>query len=478
MGAGSPDEQYRARDMKLGREVAFRVLPVALARDAAGMARFARAVQTLASLNHPQIPAIYELGEAGGVPSLVTELVEGPTLAERLAGGPVTVPVALAIGSQIASALEAAHDRGIVHGDLEPLHVKITPAGNVKLLDFGVGQAMNEQADKRDDVWAFGAVLYQMLTGKGLPEEASGTPDWNALPPTTPTVLRHILERTLEPDRKRRLRDISEARVAMEDAGREGAAPRHQLTIPGSARPWMILSAVLAAVTGLTLWRGASSEPPPAPSAVAFTVALTTDAIAMGDAPGLAFSSDGKTLVYEAGGRLYLRYVDRVDAVPIAGTEGATGPFLSPDGRTVGFAAEGRLKRVNVGGGAAKVICEAPSARGASWGDDDRIVFAPAVDSGLFRVEATGGTPEKFTTLDTAKGEITHRWPQVLPGAKALIYTAATGQNANDYDNAEIVAETTPGREAASAGAGWADGAVQLRLPVLSAGHGAVCGCF
>jgi serine/threonine-protein kinase len=493
LGEGGMGEVWRATDTKLNRDVAIKILPEAFAHDADRMARFTREAQVLASLNHPNIAAIYGLEESGSVGALVMELVEGPTLADRIRSGSSPWKEALHIARQIAEGLESAHERGIVHRDLKPANVKVTPEGNVKVLDFGLAKATEplpassrdpaasptvtlsatregsilgtaaymapEQArgvtvDARADIWSFGAVLYEMLSGR--PAFPGGTasdvlaailradPDWSALPAAMPRAIHRLMARCLERDRKRRLQAIGEARIAIEDALDGDAEPAPVRPSHRAALPWIAAVAILAAAAGAGWWRSLRAGPgqsvlPP----VSFAIGIPSGGVSvLGENPVVAVSNDGRLLVYATGGLLFQRAIDRLEPVAIPGTQGAMGPFLSPDGQSVGFFADGKLKRASLRGGAPIVICDASAARGASWGPDDRIVFSGSLSGGLMRVPASGGKPEALTTVDASKGERTHRWPKVLPSGKNVLYTVGWLQSPNDYDNAAIVAQS------------------------------------
>src|SRR5213078_4354550 len=453
LGAGGMGEVYRARDSRLAREVAIKVLPAAMASDAERMARFQREAQTLASLNHPNIASIYGLEESGGVRALVMELVEGPTLAERIAGGsagaglapparaqqaaPLPLDEALGIAKQIAEALEAAHERGIIHRDLKPANIKVTEGQTVKVLDFGLAKAFNPQdsaanlnqtnsptlgiadtqvgvilgtaaymspeqargkpVDKRTDIWSFGCVLYEALTGRQAfaAETVSDTiaailgrdPDWQALPQATPANIRALLRHCVKKDAKLRLHDIADARIEIEEAldpSRAIPVIGAVLAEPRAARrrraiTWSL--AALAAVSiGVALWSLLRATAPPARPIVRLSVALPpSDRLALGLTPTIALSPDGSRLVYVANRagaqQLYVRPIDRNEATAIPGTEGAESPFFSPDGQSLGFFAEGKLKKVSLSGGAALTLCSAAAIRGASWGPDDNIIL-------------------------------------------------------------------------------------------------------
>jgi serine/threonine-protein kinase len=507
-------EVYRARDSKLKRDVALKVLPAAFANDAERMPRFQREAQVLASLNHPNIAAIHGLEESSGVRALVMELVEGSTLAERIAQGPIPLEEALPMARQIAEGLEYAHEKGIVHRDLKPGNVKITPEATVKVLDFGLAkaletplspgsspegrrspegpgegldsptlisaatqagvilgtaaymspeQAKGKAADKRGDIWAFGCVLYEMLTGQRVFKGETVTetlaavlrvePEWNALPASTPAAIRRLLQRCLEKDLKRRLQAIGEARFTIDEtlsgtteAGAVHEAPPHKSWM--RALPW-----ALAAISTLVLLVLAIGDalrptlPPTRPIARVVVTLPLADRLALGSTPVLTLSPDGSRLVYVAnrGGstQLYLRPLDRFEATPILGTEGAESPFFSPNGQSVGFFAEGKLKRVSFSGGAPLTLCGASLNRGASWGPDGTIVFTPAAaTSGLFEVSAAGGTPKALTMPARKKGDLSHRWPEILPGGKAVLFTIWSGGSFADARIALLSLET------------------------------------
>jgi len=430
----------------------------------------------------------------------VMELVEGPTLADRIAHGPVPLEEALAIARQIAEALEYAHERGIIHRDLKPANIKLTPDGKVKLLDFGLAKALEDSpaagdisnsptisaaatragvilgtaaymspeqaqgkpADRRSDVWSFGVLLYEMLSGKMLyrGDTAQQTlalvmtqePKWEALPSGTPLPIRRLLERCLTKDPKRRLRDIGEARIAIEDfqahpaddapsAAVAGASGAGAQTLWRRTLPWT--GVVLFAVTTLlSFWR--PWQPPPAPvRAIRLTAELGAGAsLDARFSASAVLSPDGTQIAFvgqDAGkkSRLYVRSLDQSRASPLSGTEGARLPFFSPDGQWVAFFADGKLKKVSVQGGAAVTLCDANDGRGGSWGENGTIVFAADIRTPLSKVLSSGGVPEAVTTLDKQAGEVTHRWPQVLPGGTAVLFTAAV--HGGNYEDAQAV---------------------------------------
>ena len=503
LGAGGMGEVYRARDTKLGREVAIKILPSAFTHDTERRARFEREARVLATLNHPHIGAIYGLEHADGVQALVLELVDGETLADRIARGPIALDETLGIARQIADALEAAHEKGIVHRDLKPANIKITPDGVVKVLDFGLAkaasgdtatadlqsptitvggtregiilgtaaymspeQASGRTADKRADVWAFGIVLYEMLSGRqAFPGETTSEvlakvierePDWTALPASTPPRLRELLRRCGRKDPKTRLQAIGDARIQIEEliigatdetATAVAAQPRAQR----SARfAWIVAAVSLALAVSIAISPWAPWQSLPAlESPHRLSAELGTDAVIPGTAAHLALSPDGSVLAFQGekngSEQLYVRKLEQLQAVPLPGTVGASQPFFSPDGQWIGFFAEGKLKKVAVAGGAAATICDAPQPRGGAWGEDGDIVFSIAASvssprNSLLRVSSDGGTPQPATTL--SDDEVTHRWPQVLPGARAILYTAHN--RANNYADANIVVQTLP----------------------------------
>ncbi len=434
LGAGGMGEVYRARDERLGRDIALKVLPQAFAQDEQRMARFEREAQVLASLNHPNIATIYGLEEAGGVRALVMELVEGPTLADRIAQGQIPVEEALPIAKQICEALEHAHEHGIIHRDLKPANIKLTPDGKVKVLDFGLAKALEDSpaasdvshsptlsladtragtilgtaaymspeqargkpADRRADVWAFGAVLYEMLAGKKAftGESVSDTlasvikeePIWDALPAGTSWRVRELLRRCMTKDPRRRLQAIGEARIAMDEAlgGTETLERAAEKVLPRWRRalPWALASglALVLLVVIWVLWPQAPQRKAP----LRVSVELGADtSLNIGRGSTVILSPDGSLLAFvarKASGeepRLYVRWLDQLQASPLPGTEGAGNPFFSPDGQWIAFFAGRKLKKISVTGGATVTLCEAPYVRGGHWAEDGTIVFAP-----------------------------------------------------------------------------------------------------
>lgn len=494
LGAGGMGEVYRARDSRLDREVAIKVLPEAFSQDPERVARFQREAKVLASLNHPNIAAIYGFEEVDGKRLLALELVEGLTLADRLREGALSIEDALSINRQIAEALEAAHERGIIHRDLKPANVKITPEGAVKVLDFGLAKAMAEDErsqtmmansptitadytrpgvilgtaaymspeqargrplDRRTDIWSFGIVLYECLSGhrpfvgetatdltaKILEREA----DWDALPSTTPANVRMLLQRCMQKDRKQRLRDIGEAWVVLDgalagDFSVAGLTPVRTLPTWRRTLPWFACVILVAALAGLLLSTRSVKQP-----VMRFTLAIPeSQALALPPVPpsSMDVSPDGTRIVFagrnESGRQLYLRHIQQLDAAPLANTDDAFGPFFSPDGEWIAFGQKGKLRKISVLGGPATTICDAADVRGGSWGVDGTIVFAPSPRSGIWRVPATGGESVKLTEAGSGEASPSHRWPHLLPDGKTALFTATVKNS--DYTDAKIVA--------------------------------------
>ncbi len=474
IGAGGMGEVYRARDTNLGRQVAIKVLPTALADDADRLARFEREARTLASLNHPNIAQIYGLERSGSTQALVMELVEGPTLADRLAGGPIPVAEALAIAGQIAEAMDAAHEKGIIHRDLKPANIKVTLDDRVKVLDFGLAKALSveslsdpsmsptltamasqvgvilgtaaymspEQArgkpvDKRADIWAFGCVLYEMLTGRRpfagdtvtdtLAAVLEREVDWARLPAATPASVRTLLRRALVKDPKRRLRDIADARIELEESRLTATPAYERPTGRTGSRTLVVVLAGLGVALGAAGWVvGRASRSTPLPSTPVTKLSVALDATLPAEGEGLFdLSPDSRRLVYAAvtGGRpqLFLRELDQFEGKPIVGTDNADDPAFSPDGTWIAFRADGKIKKVAMAGGAPVVLCDASDRDPLVWESDDSILFQSGT-GGIWRVSAAGGTPTAVTKLQA--GDVQHRSPAILPGGKALLYTS------------------------------------------------------
>jgi serine/threonine-protein kinase len=509
LGKGGMGEVYRARDTKLKREVAIKILPEEFSRDPDRVARFQREAEVLASLSHPNIAAIHSLEEEQGSRFLVLELVEGETLDERIKRGPIPIEETLHIAKSICEALEAAHENGVVHRDLKPVNVKITPDGTVKVLDFGLAKAMESspagavlsnsptlidsraatnagviigtaaymspeqargrKADGRSDVFSLGCVLYEMLSGRRAfqGEDVSEIfasvlarePDFTALPPNMNPQVRKLLARCLEKNPKRRWQSAGDLRIEIEDALVSPAAEQVQTIAspPVIGNPTLAAIAAAAIVAfGVTIflwapWR-TTSPLPAAP--MQFSTELGADVGLASTAAGnsaLALSPDGSMLAFVAAkngvSQIYIRRLGQLQASPLAGTSGALSPFFSPDGQWLGFFADGKLKKISVTGGAAVSLADAPTSRGGSWGSDGNIVFHPNPNGGLMRVPSAGGKSEPLTKL--GEGEVTHRWPQVLPGAKAVLYmsSGAGGQAESaggNAGNSNIVVQPLP----------------------------------
>jgi eukaryotic-like serine/threonine-protein kinase len=493
LGAGGMGEVYRARDTQLGRDVAIKVLPPAFIADRDRLTRFEREARVLATLNHPHIGAIYGVeafdfsaGSGQMARALILELVEGETLAERIgrtkgqrANG-IGLTEAIAIAKQIADALDAAHEKGIVHRDLKPANIKITPDGVVKVLDFGLAkgraasvpeeshaptmtmsgtaegtvlgtvaymspeQARGQAVDRRTDIWAFGCVLYEMLTGRAAFSGATVSdhiaailerdPDWNALPAATPPMIRRLLRRCLERDSKGRLRDIADARVELDETTAAPSALDAAVTTLAASAPhgrlaWMtatvaILVAAALAIPAVRYLRETQPLPPPETRTEIVTPAT--------DSPlSFALSPDGRQIVFVASGdgasRLWLRSLATTTAQPLAETEGATWPFWAPDSRSIGFFAGNALKRIDLGGGAPQTLAPVTNGRGGTWNADGVIVFAPSLTTPLMRVSATGGAAAPLTTLGPKQQG--HVAPYFLPDGRRLLFQVLGGRD-------------------------------------------------
>jgi eukaryotic-like serine/threonine-protein kinase len=481
VGAGGMGEVYRAHDGELGRDVAIKVLPTEVADDPSRLARLRREARILASLSHPNIAAIYGFADAPGVRGLVLELVEGPTLEERLQRGPLATAEAVGMARQICQALEAAHERDVIHRDLKPANIKVRPDGTVKVLDFGLAKALAregeadlsqaptmtaaetqsgtilgtaafmspEQArgrplDRRADIWAFGCVLYQMLTARRafegdtvsdvLAAVLGRDPDWSRLPSDTPVGVRRLLRRCLAKDPQRRLRDFGDALIELDDA----VAPEGDFASSGrvegrSGAGAVVVTAVVFALGAgwlLGSWFGRGDEPPRPVTRLTLALPPDQQLDATDAAAPLALSADGLRLAYVATGedartRLYLRRLDAFETVPMRGTEGARYPFFSSDGEWVAYFADGKLKRASVRGGAPLTICDVPEiGRGGVWIPDGTIVFA-AGNEGLVQVSARGGVPEPVTIEGWAGRSMS--WPALLPDGRNLLVSVDNG---------------------------------------------------
>jgi WD40 repeat protein/predicted Ser/Thr protein kinase len=501
IGAGGMGEVYRARDTKLNREVALKVLPDRLAEDEERLARFKREAQVLAALNHPNIAQIYGLQDN----ALVMEYVPGEDLR-----GPLPLEAALPLARQIAEGLEYAHEKGIIHRDLKPANIKVTPGGRIKVLDFGLAkaispdaasndlqtlkfgdpglslaatikgaimgtpgymspeQARGETVDRRADIWAFGVVLFEMLAGKRLINEPTpfdamaavlkSNLNLTALPPETPPRIRRLIERCLMRDPRQRLQAIGEARIALDP--QEEPATITAVAVPArrggppwraaSRAGWMVAAVAtlaLAVVSGIA-WRAMHATP--SGPLMRFSAEVGSEAaLSRVNNNGLmALSPDGTLLAVVFQGsdgesRLGTRFLRQSAITPLANTEGGHSPFFSPDGQWIGFLAQGKLKKVSVRDGAVETICDAQNVRGASWGDDGTIVLSMGSNAPLSWVSSLGGTPAPLTKLQ--EGERTHRWPQVLPGSQSVLFTVHNSTGV--YNDATIEAVSLATRE-------------------------------
>jgi serine/threonine protein kinase len=499
IGEGGMGQVYRARDTKLDREVAIKIVPEAFAHDTDRLARFQREAKTLASLNHPNIAAIYGLEESGGMTALVMELVEGEDLSQRIACGAIPLDEALPIAKQIAEALEAAHEQGIIHRDLKPANIKVRSDGSVKVLDFGLAKAMEpagsssslsmsptittpamtqagmilgtaaymspEQAkgraaDKRSDVWAFGCVLYEILTGTRafqgddvsdtLAAVLRGEPEWSALPAEVPPAIRALVERCLAKDRKQRMRDIGDVQLVLNGAFEFPSQPAAGAPQATSRRrplfirplPFVATAIVAVATVGIAAWSFRSSTPPLIVTRFSFTLGQGQQFTNSGRQM-VAISPDGTHVVYVANQALYLRSMSETEARPLVGVEvtpgGGANPVFSPDGRSIAFhsGVDQTLKRIAVNGGAAITICPVDGLYGMSWSAEG-IVFGQG-SSGIMRVPANGGKPERLVSV---KGDELAHGPQMLPGGQAVLFTLATGTGADRWDKAHVVVQT------------------------------------
>ena len=491
---------YRATDTRLKRQVAIKILAPSFALDADRLARFQREAEVLASLNHPHIAAIYGLEDAGGANALVMEFVEGEDLSARIARGPIPLDEALPIARQIAEALEAAHELGVIHRDLKPANVKVRPDGTVKVLDFGLAKAMEppaasspsvsrsptlttpamtqvgtllgtaaymspEQArgkpvDKRADIWAFGAVLFEMVTGQRafpgddvadvLASVLAREPDWTRLPAGLSPVLRSYLTRCLHKDVKQRVRDIGDVLLALDRAFE--IAPAEVAQSAAAPPPWWrralpaaITAAIAMLITALIAWSVWPSAERRA--ATRFDYVLPDGqqlAVTLPQRPVMAISPDGRSFVYQTSEGLYLRSMATLDAQLIPGTtERLSTPFFSPDGRWVGYfvsigqSNDRQLKKIAVGGGAPVTLCAVTVPFGASWAADNTIVFGQR--GGIMRVSANGGTPELI--IHAGDGEQMYG-PQLLPGGVAVLVSVTRGMGPARWNQAQVVAHS------------------------------------
>jgi serine/threonine-protein kinase len=516
IGEGGMGQVYRARDTALNRDVALKILPDAFASDPDRLARFRREAQTLAALNHPNIAQIHGLEDSGGLPALVIELVEGEDLSAHIARGPIPLADALAIAKQIAEALEAAHELGIIHRDLKPANIKVRSDGTVKVLDFGLAklaepmaagsnvnvsmsptlslnatmaglilgtaaymapeQARGKPVDKRADVWAFGAVLFEMLTGRPpfpgddvshvLARVIDRDPDWSLLPKDLPPALGTYLRRCLVKDPRQRIRDMGDVRLALDGAFDDLAQRQTAATLPVPSRrtlwkralPIVVSAVVASAIVGGAAW---ALRPALSPSPVTRFVFTLPEGqrFTVVNNQMLAVSPDGGLVVYVADYQLYLRSMSELEARPIPGTRQELTPFspvFSPDSRSIAFYSQvdRAIKKVALSGGAAVTICQAEPARNGriSW-DGDAILFGQ--NAGIMRVSASGGQPEAIVSVKDGEGV---HGPQVLPGGEWVLFTVSASQTPEGWDRAEIVVQSLKTSERKTLISGGSDG--------------------
>lgn len=499
LGRGGMGEVYRGRDTNLQRSVALKILPAAFTRDPDRLSRFRREAQVLASLNHPNIGAIYSFEEENGVQALALELVEGPTLADRIAQGPIPFDEVVPIARQITEALEAAHEQGIVHRDLKPANVKLRPDGVVKVLDFGLAkalqipgatsteapeitspamlamgvilgtaaymspeQAKGRPADKRSDIWAFGCVLFEMLTGNRpfdgedvsdtLAAIIKGEPGWSALLPSTPPPIVTMLRACLTKDRRRRISDIAAVIYVLDHYADAGAPSGAGAGTPAPRRLWRtaaaagVALAVMSAVAGYAVW---TSKPSPTPQVTRFVIttsepnALTLSGIDR----DVAITPDGSRIVYGGDNQLLVRGLEQLEPAVLTGFGGPSGfgaprsIFISPDGQWVGFFTGPAMQKVPITGGpAVRITATDGQPRGATWGPDGTVIFATfEPGTGLQRVPAAGGEPTVLTRPDRKRGERDHWWPEFLPGGAAVLFTIASGAGGIEHPEIAVL---------------------------------------
>ena len=491
LGAGGMGEVFRARDTRLERDVAIKVLPASFALDPDRLQRFEREARLLAAFNHPTIGAIYGVEQINGIHGLILELVEGPTLAQRLSAAPLQVNEALRIARQIADALEAAHEKGIIHRDLKPANIKVSATGAVKVLDFGLGksfalepggvdqsqlptatqagmilgtpaymspeQARGRLLDKRSDIWSFGCVLYAMLAGRipfagdtvsdSIAAVLERQPDWEALPESTTAGIRRLLRLCLEKDPNRRLHDIADARIEIDEALAEPASkvsPASPASRSASPRLLFRMGATLTLaviVLSILVLRRQPADVRALRLSVVPPAGTTFTARDLTAAPQFALSPDGSRIAFVATPRgqpprLWVQELESGAAQPLQGTENASGPFWAPDSRRLAFFAHGKLKKVSLGGGLPQDLADvAIDVSTGAWNTGGTILLPDARGDGLFRISENGGPLKMATELDLARGETSHRWPQFLPGGRRFIFyvRSSTPENGGVY---------------------------------------------
>ena len=496
IGEGGMGEVYRATDTNLKRAVALKVLPASVATDPERLARFQREAEVLAFLNHSNIAQVHGLERADGVTALVMELVEGTTLADRIASGPLPVDETLAIAKQIAEALEAAHEKSIIHRDLKPANIKVRADGTVKLLDFGLAKALEplssadaagpasptitspammtglgvllgtaaymspEQAqgkavDRRADIWAFGCVLYEMLTGRRafeaenvsltLSKVLQREPALDALPADVPRRVTQAVRLCLRKSLRERMSDIAAVRLLLDGAFETAAEAAEAAAVERSAWrraiPFLVTAIAATFCGGAIVWRLMRDLEPGSQTVVRFALPSSPSVAPRGQGTGrhvLAIFPQGTHLVYWADNQLYLRPMDRLDeAIAIRGTEDAREPFVSPDGHWIGFHQNGQLRRVSVNGGAPVALGDAKNPWGLSWDADDFIRYGQG-PGGIWQIPATGGSPAQLFSV--GEGELAHG-PQLLPGGKWILFTFRPA-TVDSWDQAQIVAQS------------------------------------
>ena len=519
LGAGGMGTVYRALDQTLGREVALKALAPTFSGDPASLRRFEREARVLATLSHPNIATIYGFERLDGSPYLVLEHVEGETVASRLTRGAMPLDEALGVAGQIVEGLEEAHGKGVIHRDLKPSNVMLTPDGRVKLVDFGLAKTVGPKAardvaadpitgtgvvigtarymspeqirgdsvDARTDVWAFGCVLYEMLAarpafaGRSVSEVVASVlrddPEWQALPKQTPSHIARLLRRCLRRDLRNRLQHIGDARLEFVD---DESEPSSDLTTSKRSfakrrAPALVATALIAALGGFVFWRSQAANSPARPARLSLELPARLALADEFSAP-YAIAPAGSPVVIEAieGGtqQLYLRELTDPQLRTLAGTEGARQPFFSADGQWIGFFASRKLSKIPVGGGPVLHIADTGgNPRGATWAPDGTIVFAAPQTAGLSRVQESGGKPTPLTTVDKSRGESSHRWPEVLPGGKWVLFTVGLEDAPYDEARIEAVSLESGERRAVVPGAGFARYAGNDRLLFVRGGR-------